>query len=965
MISDLLSLIPNNLKQQVLDSVVDIVASQAESVGGSSMAQKIRQLRSDAAFTSAYENGLKKAVERFIQEYGIEDEDLVSAVSHSHDLFTNHEVQSALLSMVSHPGKYLNAEQETLIQSFDSVLPQRKNRERVDKAISYLLRCLAEEMWHLPELQPIYTLQFARMTAEATHEQVALQKAQLAALSSLGDGVRNALLQLTDSITSQKQLTSDNTGQQLQPPKVYHNLPQPDYGEFVGRKDELAQIFNLLQPHPQSRHHLIVIDGIGGIGKSTLALEVAHRCLHASMAIAQADKKEQDRLVRLRETLIDRLSEDELRTLCFDLALDYEMLPGQGKGGKARELVAYMDRRNRLAELFGTLQRLRPDTRDDAWQENMTNTAVAEQFDAIIWTSAKNNVLTADGIIARRQVLRTLDDIYTAISIALQRDDITRASGEQQDQLVRRALTQQRTLLIIDNLETVDDSSVITFLQELPDPTKAIVTTRHRIDVAYPVRLGDMPWIDAQKLINIECEEKQVTLTHQQAQQLYARTGGVPLAITWSIAQIGFGYPIETVLKRLSQPQENIARFCFDEAISLIRKHPARRLLLALSLFEAGATRQILGQVTGQADDVLMRDEGLVQLERLSLVNKENGRFTLLPLTRDYATAERLQYPDENHELVENWLAFYVHLVQKDGSNHARWYNFDVLTEEGQNILAAVDWAFAAGRIHEALVLMTAVFWYLDITGRWTDALKYGDKAIELAALENDNLALAGICRQTGWIKAQLGQFDAAETYFQQGVAAVSKVSGKEGVTMHTDLLIVQGQAIRKAGDYQQAKDIFQRCQEAIDTHQLASEVQADLNFEWGKWARDQQDWAAAQHYFQRVLDWSEQMVQQKRGYQYDMALGTQGNMAFILFQLGQYAEARSMCQRAMQFYEKQGGKPYYAILNYRFALIEEALGNIQSARDHAQYALQIAQLTGLVVELPIMQALINRLQAE
>jgi tetratricopeptide (TPR) repeat protein len=591
--------------------------------------------------------------------------------------------------------------------------------------------------------------------------------------------------------------------------------------------------------------------------------------------------------------------------------------------------------------------------------------ARAEQFDAIVWTSAKRAILTADGIIARRQVLRTIDDVYTAIAVALQRDDITRASGDQQGELVRRALTQQRTLLIIDNLETVDDTNVITFLRELPDPTKAIVTTRHRIDAAYPIRLGDMPWLDAQKLIVQQAEEKKVKLTGEQAKRLYARTGGVPLAISWSIAQIGFGYPIRTVLRRLSQPHEDIARFCFEEALALIRKYPAaRHLLLALSLFETGATRQTLGQVAGFADDVLSRDEGLVQLEKLSLINKDNGRFTLLPLTRDYATAERLKHPDEDRELVENWLAFHIDLVQKDGSNHARWYNFDVLTEEGQNILAAVDWAFSAARIHEALILMTAVFWYLDIMGRWTDSLKYGDKAIELAARENENLALAGICRQAGWIKAQLGQFEAADAYFQQGLAAAAKVPDKDGLIVRTDLLITLGQATRKAGDFQKSREIFERCQQLIDTHQLSHEVQADLDFEWGKWARDQQDWDTAQHYFQRVLDWADQMQQQQRGYQYDMALGTQGNMAFVRFQQGHYAEARAMCQRAMQFYETQGGKPYFAILNYRFALIEEALGDIQSARRHAAIALDLAQQMGLVVEQPIMHALVARLRA-
>lgn len=746
-------------------------------------------------------------------------------------------------------------------------------------------------------------------------------------------------------------------------PLLYHNLPQPDYGEFVGRKEELAQIFKLLRPHPFSRHHLIVIDGIGGIGKSTLALEVAHRCLQASAKANTQQENDTDYLIQLRKALIEQFNEEELKTLCFDLALDYEMLPGEGKGGKIRELIAYMKRRNRLQELVEAVQYARPNMAFAIQPKTIPNTTViGESFDVIIWTSAKNSVLTAEGLMSRRQVMQTLDDIYTTIAITLQRDDILRARPAEQDEIIRQVLTRQRTLLIIDNLETIDDENVMAFLRELPDPTKAIVTTRHRINVAYPIRLGDMPWFDAQKLIINQAKEKQIELANEHAQQLYARTGGVPLAISLSIAQIGFGYPVETVLDRLRQPQGDIARFCFDEAILLIQTHPAYKLLLALSLFEAGATRHVLGHVSGLADDALMRDEGLVQLERLSLVNKEKGRFVLLPLTRSYAITNRLKHSGENQELVENWLSFYIDLVLKDGSNHARWYNFDTLTEEGQNILTAVDWCFAIGRTQETLTFMIAVFWYLDIMGRWTDSLKYGDRAIELASLEGENLALAGICRQVGWIKAQLGDFAEAETYFNQGLTAANKVSGIEGTTMHTDLLIVQGQAARKAGNLQLAKAIFQQCQQDIDTHGLTGEVQADLDFEWGKWARDQQDWAAAQYYFQKVLDWADEMRQQQRGYQYDMALGTQGNMAYILFELGQYGEARSMCQKAMQFYENQGGKPYFAILNYRFALIEEALGNLESAYHYAHKALQLSQQLGLVVEQPLMQALVTNL---
>jgi hypothetical protein len=63
---------------------------------------------------------------------------------------------------------------------------------------------------------------------------------------------------------------------------------------------------------------------------------------------------------RLRQGLSDLFSEEELRTLCFDLGVDYENLPGSGKIGKAREIVAYFERRSSIPQLITQCRRLRP-----------------------------------------------------------------------------------------------------------------------------------------------------------------------------------------------------------------------------------------------------------------------------------------------------------------------------------------------------------------------------------------------------------------------------------------------------------------------------------------------------------------------------------------------------------------------------------------------------------------------------
>jgi hypothetical protein len=554
---DIITLIPKPFQQKVLDTLVEFVSGQAKEHLGDQVSDKIDQLRSDAAFRRSFRAGLQRATRRFIQEYELEDEDLVAAIANTEDFFENQQVREALLEIIKNPGTYLVDERQAVIQSFETVLPARKNRKRVDRAVTFFLRCLAEEVWTLPELRPLYAFQFQRMTADAARQQLELHKAQLQETTELRADIRDALMQLTDKLLEQKSLPAPDSQEHAE---VFHNLPQPDYGRFVGRREELAQVHRILRPYPNSRHPLVTIDGIGGIGKSALALEAALHYLR-----------------------------------------DYDHLQKE------------------------------------------------ERFEAIVWTSAKSSVLTADGIMPRRQITRTLDDIYTTIAVTLDREDITRARPEEQDKLVSRALTKQRTLLIVDNLETIDDERVNAFLRELPAPTKAIVTTRHRIDVAYPIRLNEMSKTDALDLIAQECKKKDVSLSEIEPSRLFKRTGGVPLAIVWSVAQMGYGYGVEEVLQRLEHPGGDIAHFCFDRAIDLIRDRPSYTLLMALSSFPSDANRDALGYVTSLSE--LTRDESLVTLEKLSLVNRNDGRFSLLPLTKRFGSIRLVPFQD-NFDMI-------------------------------------------------------------------------------------------------------------------------------------------------------------------------------------------------------------------------------------------------------------------------------------------------------------------------
>ena len=65
-------------------------------------------------------------------------------------------------------------------------------------------------------------------------------------------------------------------------------------------------------------------------------------------------------------------SEDELKTLCFELGIEYDDLGGVGRAGKARELIQLCQRRDKLDSLLNAVQGARPNADMSAIQSNQS-----------------------------------------------------------------------------------------------------------------------------------------------------------------------------------------------------------------------------------------------------------------------------------------------------------------------------------------------------------------------------------------------------------------------------------------------------------------------------------------------------------------------------------------------------------------------------------------------------------------
>ncbi|MDQ2905492.1 MAG: NB-ARC domain-containing protein [Ktedonobacteraceae bacterium] len=456
----------------------------------------------------------------------------------------------------------------------------------------------------------------------------------------------------------------------------FHNLPQPDYTRFIGRCEELAWLHQRLTADHQAR--AMVITGLGGIGKSALALAIAH------------------------------------------------------------------EYRQRYDELLP-----------------------AERFDAIIWISAQEEVLTIQG--REKSSLaplrfRTLEDMYRTIAQTLAREDITRAAFDDQHYLVEKVLRAQRTLIIVDSLETITDERVKTFLRTLPAPTKCIVTSREWLEVADHLKLTGLSAEETQMLIDEEARVRDVKLSPEQQQLLFRCTGGLPLPIKLSVARLASEETFEQVLRWLGNASGDLPVYCVQGQVAMARTYDPRTwdLLLACSLFdqEAGVSREALGAVTRLAP--YERDDGLTFLQRLSLLNRtRDDRLHMLPMVQGYMSSELVK-AENGDALTGAWLQWLLQFTRQHGDRlDLHIDRVQTFSAEYATLLSAIRWYHTHACWEPLLCLAEGAWFYPYLIGLLGEARDILEAAIEAAQVLRDERREGQFLRRlalTFWVQGEYKQ---------------------------------------------------------------------------------------------------------------------------------------------------------------------------------------------------------------
>ena len=178
-------------------------------------------------------------------------------------------------------------------------------------------------------------------------------------------------------------------------------------------------------------------------------------------------------------------------------------------------------------------------------------------FEAILWISLKAEILTAAGVEQLTVAARDALGIAEALGAPLGVGFLETASqlGEN--------LRGIPALVVIDNLETVDASEVITLFDALPVTTQLVLTSRvglGQLERRFP--LGPLRQRDAQHLLRALARTRGLeviaTLADREMVSIVDALRNNPLAVKWFILAVEAGGQPELLLRH----QERLLEYC-------------------------------------------------------------------------------------------------------------------------------------------------------------------------------------------------------------------------------------------------------------------------------------------------------------------------------------------------------------------------------------------------------------------
>lgn len=236
----------------------------------------------------------------------------------------------------------------------------------------------------------------------------------------------------------------------------------------------------------------------------------------------------------------------------------------------------------------------------------------AGRFTRVRWLTARQHYFAWGGVQVTHTPVMTYAELLAELWRGLGLGALPALGEREIERGVREGLGRERTVIVLDNLETAADvRALVAGLDRLARPAKVLVTTRHRIDAyegATSITAHELPVADALAFIHYHAVERNVAAVLAAPLADLARivnvTGGCPLAIKLVVGQM-HARPLDVVLNDLAGARagaRDLYQFIFRYSWAQLSAE-AKHLLLHMPLLDArGAGWEELAAISGLAE---------------------------------------------------------------------------------------------------------------------------------------------------------------------------------------------------------------------------------------------------------------------------------------------------------------------------------------------------------------------------
>jgi len=414
-------------------------------------------------------------------------------------------------------------------------------------------------------------------------------------------------------------------------------------------------------------------------------------------------------------------------------------------------------------------------------------------FDAVIWVSAKD----------RPDQGQWLDEVVDRVTRLLGYPCISNLSKKVKRQEGLNLLRSCRVLLIIDNYETIHDPELEEWLQQVPEPSKVLITSLpNQLRTARPVVLQGLSQAGRVALLQQRAQDLQLynidDVIRGNESSLVEISDGNPKVIEVALGTAKYEQrslrEIVTLLQSTNEAIQQLeilltmawnssGRFKDRERVPMPRSAlPApQRLLVAMLFFVETVSKEALA-VTANVAEVDL-DPALTQLVEMGLIDAHlytesaMARFSIHPVVRTFVSKKSVAMPQFEAQARADWYGYFLAYVEHYGDDdrgecigYGREGYREKLTAELPNIRASIEWCFRH-RPEQAVRIVERITTYLLDEGFFRERLDVSQRAYDIAKILEMWKSQVGLLVRKGWTELVMGEWETAEKTYRQAIA--------------------------------------------------------------------------------------------------------------------------------------------------------------------------------------------------